>query len=190
MEILWKGTVSAQFRANPPKLCGNCAFPQNFHTRKLGEITPFFAVFIIVFLSDSLLSSWRLKTILFALSTRSLIDRHIWDAVVDVLVVETSVWVGGFVSFIFIGTGFIRIVLFMDLHILFSDSKSSLIAWVLLHMHLITCYFFQFFFTSNLVLFFPAKSLKAVVQMLFLILSKTNLLEFSKFWSLGSTVAR
>ena len=27
-----------------PKLCGNCAFPQNFYTRKLGEITVFFAV--------------------------------------------------------------------------------------------------------------------------------------------------
>ena len=27
-----------------PKLCGNCAFLQNFHTRKLGEITIFFAV--------------------------------------------------------------------------------------------------------------------------------------------------
>ena len=27
-----------------PKLCGNCAFPQNFHTRKLGEITAFYAV--------------------------------------------------------------------------------------------------------------------------------------------------
>ena len=25
-----------------PKLCGNCAFPQNFHTRKLGEITIFY----------------------------------------------------------------------------------------------------------------------------------------------------
>ena len=30
--------------ANRPKLWGNCAFPQNFHTRKLGEITVFFAV--------------------------------------------------------------------------------------------------------------------------------------------------
>ena len=30
--------------ANRPKLCGNCAFAQNFHTRKLGEITVFFAV--------------------------------------------------------------------------------------------------------------------------------------------------
>ena len=44
MEILWKGTVSAQFRANRSKLCGNCAFPQNFHTSKLGEITVFLAV--------------------------------------------------------------------------------------------------------------------------------------------------
>ena len=25
-----------------PKLCGNCAFPQNYHTAKLGEITAFF----------------------------------------------------------------------------------------------------------------------------------------------------
>ena len=27
-----------------PKLCGNCAFPQNLHNMKLGEITVFFAV--------------------------------------------------------------------------------------------------------------------------------------------------
>ena len=45
MEILWKSTVSAKFRANLPKLCGNCAFPQNLHTRKSVEITVFFAVF-------------------------------------------------------------------------------------------------------------------------------------------------
>ena len=25
-----------------PKLCGNCAFPENFYTRKPGEITVFF----------------------------------------------------------------------------------------------------------------------------------------------------
>ena len=31
--------------ANLPKLCGNCACPQNSRTRKLGEITVFFAVF-------------------------------------------------------------------------------------------------------------------------------------------------
>ena len=34
------------FRANRLKLCGNCAFPKNFHTRKLGEITIFYAVWI------------------------------------------------------------------------------------------------------------------------------------------------
>ena len=39
MEILQKGTVSLR-----PKLNGNCAFPQNFRTRKLGEITVFFTV--------------------------------------------------------------------------------------------------------------------------------------------------
>ena len=49
MEILWKGTVSAQFPANRPELCGNCGFPQNFHTRKLGKI----AVFVAVYLKDN-----------------------------------------------------------------------------------------------------------------------------------------
>ena len=44
MEILWKGTVSAEFRANRLKLCENCAFLQNFHIKKLGEITIFFAM--------------------------------------------------------------------------------------------------------------------------------------------------
>ena len=29
-----------------PKLCGDCSFPQNLHTRKLVEITVFFAVLI------------------------------------------------------------------------------------------------------------------------------------------------
>ena len=46
MKILWKGAVSAQFRANRPKLCGNCAFPQNFQIRKLGQIMAFFTVSI------------------------------------------------------------------------------------------------------------------------------------------------
>ena len=27
-----------------PKLCGNSAFPQNFHNRKLGGITAFYAM--------------------------------------------------------------------------------------------------------------------------------------------------
>ena len=39
-----KGTVSAKFRANRPKLCGNCAFQQNFHNRELVEITAFYIV--------------------------------------------------------------------------------------------------------------------------------------------------
>ena len=41
-KFCWKA-VSPQFRAIRPKLCRNCAFPQNFHTRKLGGITEFFA---------------------------------------------------------------------------------------------------------------------------------------------------
>ena len=45
-EILWKGTVSAVVSANRPKLCRNCAFPQNFHTKKLGEIALFYVVVV------------------------------------------------------------------------------------------------------------------------------------------------
>ena len=33
---------------NRSKLCGNCAFPQNFHTRKLAEITVFYAVHFLL----------------------------------------------------------------------------------------------------------------------------------------------
>ena len=44
VEILWKGTVSAKFRAIHPKLCGECAFPQIFHTRTLDETAAFDAV--------------------------------------------------------------------------------------------------------------------------------------------------
>ena len=45
MEILWKGTIFAEFWTIRPKLYGNCAFPQNFNARKLGEITVFSTVF-------------------------------------------------------------------------------------------------------------------------------------------------
>ena len=31
-------------KAKRPKLCGKCTFPQNFHTRKSGEIKVFFVV--------------------------------------------------------------------------------------------------------------------------------------------------
>ena len=37
MKILRKCTVSIEFRRNHSKLCGNCAFPQYFYSRKLGE---------------------------------------------------------------------------------------------------------------------------------------------------------
>ena len=49
VEILRKGTISAYFQANRPKLYGNCAFPQNFHTKKLDEITVFYAVIVCIF---------------------------------------------------------------------------------------------------------------------------------------------
>ena len=43
-ETLWKRTVSAEFWVIPSKLCGNCVFPQNFHTRKLSTISVFYAM--------------------------------------------------------------------------------------------------------------------------------------------------
>ena len=41
--LAWKLCGKAQFLHSfwHPKLCGNCAFPRNFRTRKLGEITVF-----------------------------------------------------------------------------------------------------------------------------------------------------
>ena len=44
MAILWKGAIPAWFQANRTKLRGDCAFRENSHARKLGEITVFFAV--------------------------------------------------------------------------------------------------------------------------------------------------
>ena len=46
METLWKDTVYTGFQAIRPKFCGTCDFPQNFHTRKLDEITVFYAVLV------------------------------------------------------------------------------------------------------------------------------------------------
>ena len=37
-------TQFPEFKAICPKLWGNHAFPQNFHTRKLGEISVFYVV--------------------------------------------------------------------------------------------------------------------------------------------------
>ena len=52
--LVWKFCGKTQFplSANRPKLCGNCAFPQNFHTMKLGEITVFYAVTSHMLASD------------------------------------------------------------------------------------------------------------------------------------------
>ena len=44
VELLWKSTISAWFQAICSKLCGNCAFPQNFRTTKISEITVLFVV--------------------------------------------------------------------------------------------------------------------------------------------------
>ena len=49
MEILWKGTVSAQF------------WEISFHARKLGEITVFFAVIVSIALSILLFLSLTVK---------------------------------------------------------------------------------------------------------------------------------
>ena len=43
---MWKFCGKAQFQYSFGQISRNCAFPQNFHTRKLGEITEFFAVFV------------------------------------------------------------------------------------------------------------------------------------------------
>ena len=39
-----KNKMIIQVLSIRPELCGNCAFPQNFRTRKLGEITLFYAM--------------------------------------------------------------------------------------------------------------------------------------------------
>ena len=37
-------SICIHFHSERPKICGNWVFPENFHTRKLGEITVFYAV--------------------------------------------------------------------------------------------------------------------------------------------------
>ena len=44
MEILWKGCGKAQFPHSFRRIAKFLSFPQNFHTRKLGEITVLFAM--------------------------------------------------------------------------------------------------------------------------------------------------
>ena len=48
---MWKFCENVQFPQSFgkfTKLCRNCAFQQNFHTRKSGEITVFYAVKITI----------------------------------------------------------------------------------------------------------------------------------------------
>ena len=45
--LVWKRSEKAHFWANRPKLCGNCEFPQNIHTKKLGEIRLFDAMNVL-----------------------------------------------------------------------------------------------------------------------------------------------
>ena len=47
--LLWKFYGKAQF-PHRPKLYGNCAFPQSFHTRILGEVSLFYLVFAPLYL--------------------------------------------------------------------------------------------------------------------------------------------
>ena len=49
MDIFGKPRVSAEFRLNRLKFYGNCTFPQNLRTTKLGTSTVFYAVKIILF---------------------------------------------------------------------------------------------------------------------------------------------
>ena len=77
VEILRKDTVSAKFQTIRRKLCRNCAFPQNFYTRKSGEILVFFAerqLFLLDFLST--FSMWQLKLNLISLGLHSFL-KHI-----------------------------------------------------------------------------------------------------------------
>ena len=42
--MAWILTVSTEFRW---QLCGNCAFPKNFYTKNLGEISVFYSVHVM-----------------------------------------------------------------------------------------------------------------------------------------------
>ena len=56
--LLWKFSAKAHF---PHSFCGNCAFPQNFYSRKLSETTVFFAVICWI------VSNWPLFLISFTI---------------------------------------------------------------------------------------------------------------------------
>ena len=132
MEILYKGTVSAQFRVNCPKLCENCVFPQNFHTRKLAEITVFFAV----------IDNNNLKWFASCLSRRKQYIKHknIKTSHLDITcgILQESI-LGLLLFFLFISMIFIMFPIFYSqlplptiqifLHLL-ATSKTFLIMWI------------------------------------------------------------
>ena len=49
--------VEILIHSHRPKPCGNCAFPQNFHTRKSGENTLFFAVTITISITTTTITT-------------------------------------------------------------------------------------------------------------------------------------
>ena len=61
--LVWKFCGKAQFphsfRQIAPKLCGNCAFQQNFHIRKSGETMVFFAVMLFFVLISNVCKSYE-----------------------------------------------------------------------------------------------------------------------------------
>ena len=59
------------------RLCWNCAFPQNFHTRKLGEITLFFTLYFrkFAFKRPIILSEMKLIFSVYLLQSRR---RQFW----------------------------------------------------------------------------------------------------------------
>ena len=61
MEIFWKGTSSAKFGANRPKLYRNCVLLQNFYTSKFGEIMVFYAVKVTAEQFTSLFNEKRMS---------------------------------------------------------------------------------------------------------------------------------
>ena len=69
--IMRKGTVFLYFRTIRRKLCGNCAFPQNVHTMKLGKIAVFFAVLIVSY-GDHLFFFFSDSTVLGMMAKASL----------------------------------------------------------------------------------------------------------------------
>ena len=66
--MVWKFCGKAQFPHSFGRFARNCAFPQNFHTMKLGEITAVYAVIDISLFRKSYFTTNYLPLILIPLS--------------------------------------------------------------------------------------------------------------------------